>query len=146
MFLCRSVRSVHFARVLVGFVYSSIRRRSRLPGRIVKCTWRVFTSSNVDSITSSALTTSVSGKAKSLPGDNMMPRSAMRLSNLATGQLAGRPVSQRACHAILLLLVVGRGSRNHTTTHCWRPIRLRGTSFLMAPWWHGARARWKRRT
>ena len=46
MFLYRSVRSVHFARVLAGFVYSSIRRRSRLPGRTVKCMWRVFTPSN----------------------------------------------------------------------------------------------------
>ena len=37
MFLYRSVQSVHFLRVLIGFLYSSIRRRSRLPGRTVKC-------------------------------------------------------------------------------------------------------------
>ena len=30
-----------------------------------------------------------------MPGGNLMPRSAMRLSNLATGQLAGRPVFHR---------------------------------------------------
>ena len=116
MFLYRSVRSVHFARVLVGFVYSSIRRRPRLQVHVARVYFQqpIATQIALQAVPYIFL----SGKAKSQPAAWSRAGVVAPFSHVAIAAVVAS-VTSAVCSVVCSASVACLGCRAFSSSFCW---------------------------